>query len=153
VIGPLRRAWIAFAPHAFARWGRPDDRELGLLGEELAARELRRRGWRVLGRRVRTPRGEVDLVVALGGQVWCIEVKSQRASSAPLWRPGERFRDRDRSRQLRAARFVAGAAQGRGAPARVDLIEVWIDTRSGSARVQRRAAARAAGSAASEALD
>lgn len=124
-----------------------------MLGEELAARELKRRGWRVLGRRVRTPRGEVDLVVAMAGRVYCIEVKSQRASSAPSWRPGERFRERHKHRQMQAARFVADAAQGPATMARLDLIEVWIDTRTGSSRVERRAAARAAGSGASDVLD
>lgn len=47
----------------------------GRRGEALAVWSLRLTGWRVLARRARTPRGEVD-IVALRGRVICfVEVK------------------------------------------------------------------------------
>lgn len=47
----------------------------GRRGEALAAWYLRLKGWRVLARRAKTPRGEVDLVVRRGRTVAFVEVK------------------------------------------------------------------------------
>lgn len=47
----------------------------GRRGEWLAALYLRLAGWRILARRVKTPRGEVDLVARRGRTVAFIEVK------------------------------------------------------------------------------
>ena len=139
------RAWtLVNAPALWIRCARPDDRELGLLGEELAARHLVRSGWRILGRRVRTPAAEIDLLARDGRELVCVEVKtarrrqvvSLRGGSAEgdatdlRWRPGARCDARQLARLVRAGRFVAhgGArSEGRAAGARVDLIEVWVE--------------------------
>jgi len=47
----------------------------GRRGEGLAAWYLRLKGWRILARRVRTPRGEVDIVARRGRTVCFVEVK------------------------------------------------------------------------------
>lgn len=47
----------------------------GRHGEWLAAWYLRCKGWRILAQRVKTPRGEIDLVARRGGTVAFIEVK------------------------------------------------------------------------------
>jgi len=47
----------------------------GRRGEGLAALWLRLTGWRILARRVKTPRGEVDLIARRGRTVAFIEVK------------------------------------------------------------------------------
>ena len=47
----------------------------GRKGEGLAAMWLRLHGWRILGRRVKTPRGEIDLVARRGRTVAFVEVK------------------------------------------------------------------------------
>ena len=56
---------------------------LGRRGEVLAAWYLRLTGWRVLARRLKTPRGEIDLIARRGGTVIFVEVK-WRASAASL---------------------------------------------------------------------
>ena len=55
----------------------------GRRGETLAAWFLRLKGWRIVGRRLKTPRGEVDLVARRGRTVAFVEVK-WRASPADL---------------------------------------------------------------------
>jgi len=48
----------------------------GLLGEETVADGLRRAGWRVLGQRVRTRVGEIDIVARRGDSIVFVEVKT-----------------------------------------------------------------------------
>jgi putative endonuclease len=50
---------------------------LGILGEELACRELRRLGYAVLARRYRTRYGEIDIIAQDGDIVVFIEVKTR----------------------------------------------------------------------------
>jgi putative endonuclease len=49
----------------------------GRRGEAIAAWWLRLHGWRILAQRVRTPRGEVDLVAKRGKTLAFIEVKAR----------------------------------------------------------------------------
>ncbi|PZU60186.1 MAG: YraN family protein [Sphingobium sp.] len=55
----------------------------GRQAERLCAWWLRLKGWRILGRRVRTPLGEVDLIARRGAMIAFIEVKA-RANDAEL---------------------------------------------------------------------
>lgn len=55
----------------------------GRRGERRAAWWLRLHGWRVLARRVKTPRGEIDLIARRGRTVAFVEVK-WRAGKAGL---------------------------------------------------------------------
>lgn len=72
----------------------------GRRGERLAAWYLRLKGWKVLARRAKTPRGEVDLIVRRGRMVVFVEVK-WRATSEQL----------DEAIDERRLRRVAGAAE------------------------------------------
>ncbi len=47
----------------------------GRQGEAMAAWFLRFQGWRIVGERVKTPRGEVDLIARRGKTVAFVEVK------------------------------------------------------------------------------
>lgn len=55
----------------------------GRQAERLCAWWLRLKGWRILGRRVRTPVGEIDLIARRAGLVAFVEVKA-RTSAAGL---------------------------------------------------------------------
>ena len=120
----LRRRWLLGAPLSFLRWSRPTPAELGLVAEELVARELARRGWRVVGRRVATRAAEIDIVALDHDETVCVEVKSGRAGR---WRPGEHLRPRPLARQRRAAREVARRLSRDPRKARVDLAELVVD--------------------------
>lgn len=66
--------------------------ELGKLGERIAERWLCREGWRVLARRWRSGRRDVDLIVTRERTVAFVEVKARRGlgfgdpSTAVHWR-------------------------------------------------------------------
>jgi putative endonuclease len=53
----------------------------GRRGETLAAFWLLVRGWKILGRRVRTPLGEVDLIARRGAILAFIEVKWRKSAA------------------------------------------------------------------------
>jgi len=54
----------------------------GRFGEDAAAEYLRRRGFEILARNVRTAFGEIDLVALDGGVVVFVEVKARRGAGA-----------------------------------------------------------------------
>lgn len=110
------------------RTGTPRDERhrVGRSGEAAAARRLRRTGFRVLRRNLRTPFGEVDLLCRERATGICVivEVKTSAASD-PLVRGGGRLRRDQRERLLRVARYLR---QRRGERAvRIDLVTVDLD--------------------------
>ena len=54
----------------------------GRMAETIAANFLRLKGWTILDRRVRTPAGEVDIVMRRPGLVAFVEVKSRKDQAA-----------------------------------------------------------------------
>ena len=54
----------------------------GRQAEAIAAAFLRGKGWTILAERVRTPRGEVDLVAHRPGLLAFVEVKARRDAAA-----------------------------------------------------------------------
>jgi len=90
----------------------------GRRGESFAALWLRLRGWRILDRRVKTARGEIDLVAKRRRQLAFIEVK---------WRSTAQGRDAaiDAHRLRRvaaAAEAVAHRYAGPGDSIRIDVL-------------------------------
>ena len=60
-----------------------DDRsQLGLHGEQVAARFLQDRGHQILASRFRTRIGELDLVTRSGGHIYFVEVKTRRTNES-----------------------------------------------------------------------
>jgi putative endonuclease len=55
---------------------------LGRAAEDLVAHRLRRAGWRIVGRNVRLPSGELDVVALDGSTLVFVEVKAGRAGTA-----------------------------------------------------------------------
>ena len=90
----------------------------GRRGEALAAWYLRFKGWRILARRVRSSRGEIDLVARRGSVVAFVEVK-WRARAADLDQAVDHYRLR---RVPAAAEAVAHRYAKCGDQQQIDLV-------------------------------
>ncbi|MDF2722833.1 MAG: hypothetical protein K0Q59_2508 [Paenibacillus sp.] len=55
-----------------------DRRQLGRMGEQLAARYLQEQGYRIMERNWRCPKGELDMVAAYLETIVFVEVRSRR---------------------------------------------------------------------------
>jgi putative endonuclease len=79
----------------------------GRRGEALAGWYLRLKGWRILARRVTTPRGEIDLVARRRRTVAFVEVKWRRSEAELALSIDEwRLRRVAAAAEASAARFV-----------------------------------------------
>ena len=118
---------------------------LGDLGEQIAVEYLRRRGYDVLARNVRTPRGEIDLITSHGAALVFVEIKTRRVSARqhrirpdqdPL--AGLGARQQARLRRLAAAwlRDTRARPHSHAAAIRFDVIAVVVDTRGRTRRVE-----------------
>jgi putative endonuclease len=90
----------------------------GRRGEGWAALWLRLQGWRVIARRVKTPRGEIDLIARRGHTVAFVEVK-WRAVGAGLDTAIDEYRLR---RVAEAAEAVAHRYARPGETLRIDVL-------------------------------
>lgn len=90
----------------------------GRKGEGFAALWLQLQGWQVLDRRVKTPRGEIDLVARRRRQVAFVEVK-WRSSGELLDTAIDAYRLR---RVASAAEAVAHRYAGPGDSIRIDVL-------------------------------
>lgn len=90
----------------------------GRRSEGWAALWLRLHGWRIVDRRVRTPRGEIDLIARRGRTLAFVEVK-WRGSGAAL----DQAIDEHRLRRVAAAAEAVGHRYARGGDAmRIDVL-------------------------------
>jgi putative endonuclease len=97
----------------------------GELGERIAERWLRRRGWRIVQRRFRTGRRDIDLVVERDGIVAFVEVKARRG--AGFGGPVQAVNHRKR-KQLERSAMVWICRHGREAESyRFDVVGVLLD--------------------------
>jgi len=127
---PAARLW----PWQGWRWRRlRADHRLGRLGEALAERALRRRGYRVVARNLRRhagealPNGEIDLVAIEGGEMVFLEVKTR--ARRDIRYPAEAAVDAQKRHHLeRFARRFAGRFPGLGFPSgriRYDVVVIY----------------------------
>jgi putative endonuclease len=123
--GGLQRAGSAFAGHV----------RLGAWGEQLAARRLRRRGYRIIARNYRAGGAEVDLIALDGDTLVFIEVKTRRRRAcgeaaeavnphkcAQIKRAAAFFVQRQRAGE-RNVRFDVVTLSGLGRRARLEIIK------------------------------
>lgn len=98
--------------------GRLAAEQRGRQGERLAGWWLRLKGWSIVGRRVRTPAGEIDLIARRGAMVAFVEVKARKTGQAL----DEAIDERRLSRVAAAAETVAAVYMKPGDDMRIDVI-------------------------------
>ena len=132
ILGWLRRAWGGAEP-------------LGARGEQAAAALLVSRGFRVLGRNIRLPFGEIDILAEDpdGRTVVVVEVKSRwrgrGVTGASAQVAPEASITRRKARTLVRLLDAMVAANGWGArPKRIDVVAVEFFEDGGGARVEAR---------------
>lgn len=91
----------------------------GRRAESVAAWWLRLKGWAILGRRIRTPVGEVDLIARRGRTLAFVEVKA-RSSSADAALALDEFR----LRRVAAAAEALAHRYARAGDIRIDAMIV-----------------------------
>ncbi|NUQ39141.1 MAG: YraN family protein [Caldilineales bacterium] len=99
-------------------------KDLGALGEELAAAALQQAGLRIMARNWRCPAGEIDLVAEEKGVLAVVEVKTRRgrAGGAP-----EQAVDPWKQQKLCELAEVLSEALGWDGPVRIDMVGVEFD--------------------------
>ena len=113
---------------------RPPTRPLGQLGEDVAARFLERRGYRILARNLRSRLGEIDLVARDGGTLVFVEVKARRGGAGEP--PQVAVDARKRSRLARLALEYLAREWLRDLACRFDVVAVTLDAAGGPPRVE-----------------
>ena len=112
----------------------PEHLRTGLWGEEQAERFLKKLGWRILGRRVRLGRDELDLVARAGEVLVFVEVKTR--GSEEFGRPAAAV-DRGKRHSLsRAAVHYLQKLRERPAFFRFDVVEVIGTAEAGAPRIR-----------------
>ncbi len=105
---------------------------LGNEGERLAARYLRRQGYKILARRYRTALGELDLIARDGACIVFVEVKTRRSTVA-----GQPHEAVDRAKQAQLTRLALAFLKRYRRleqPARFDVISIiWEGQAEGQA--------------------
>lgn len=97
-------------------------RDLGLRGELLAARELKRRGYEILERRWTCRAGEIDIVAKDGDTVVIVEVKTRARND--LFSPVDAVDSNKRRKLVQLARAYAHATLADDAIVRFDIVGI-----------------------------
>jgi putative endonuclease len=97
---------------------------LGRVGERIAARWLRRRGWRVIGERFRSGHRDLDLIVERDSTVAFVEVKTRRGTA--FGDPVEAVSWRKRRELIRSASVWVDRFGAPGAAYRFDVVGVVV---------------------------
>lgn len=130
----IAQAWRS----CLARFATP--KPLGAVGEALAVRYLRRRGYRILARNVRSAIGELDLIALAPDRrtIVFIEVKARRApteqhaDSQPP--PEANITARKRAKLVTLARAESRRRDWNDRPKRIDVVAVTLRGRSPAIR-------------------
>lgn len=96
--------------------------QLGIIGEEIAAKELTARGYAVLARRYRTRQGEIDIVCEHEGTLVFVEVRAR--ASAEFGRAAESVTDAKKRKVSAMAADYLARNEIANRPCRFDVVAV-----------------------------
>jgi putative endonuclease len=108
--------------------------QLGESGEAIAARALRRAGYRILAERYACPEGEIDLVARDRDTLVFVEVKTR--SSADRYPPGEAVHRRKQRQVARVAQHYLAVTRAGDVPCRFDVVAITVPEDGGAPQVE-----------------
>lgn len=113
-----------------------DKRKTGLLGEALAAKYLKSKGFKILARNYSLPYGELDLVASKEDVIHFVEVKSVTCEMSESgvsremsleFNPAERIDGRKLIKIENAAQAYLASRAASGSDWQIDAALVWVD--------------------------
>lgn len=100
-------------------------KSLGQRGEALAAAHLEGKGYRILGRNLRTSEGEIDLLAEEGKWLVFVEVRTRR--SREFGTPEESITAEKKNRLIRVAEaYLEGQNALQERPWRIDVVAIEL---------------------------
>ena len=108
-------------------------KQLGDVGEEIAARELTRRGYTVRERNWRCPEGELDIIAEQGESLVFVEVRTRRGDR--FGTPEESITLAKRAHLIAAAQAYLQAHSLQDRDWRIDVVAVAMSDRGQLQRV------------------
>ncbi|MEK7138004.1 MAG: YraN family protein [Patescibacteria group bacterium] len=111
----------------------------GKLGEDIAAKYLKNKGYKILARNYRKPWGEIDIIAEKKGTLVFVEVKTQKAGFE--WRPEENVNRHKKAQLSRIINTYLKDSQVYGlinqeANWQIDVLAIELDFDSNNARVE-----------------
>ena len=105
--------------------------EIGALGETLAAKYLKKNGYKLLERNRHESHNEIDLIVSDKQFIVFVEVKTRSASAddlyLPFGSPAAAVDRRKQARLLRAAQDYLRTHNTGGKQPRMDVVEIYLE--------------------------
>lgn len=102
-----------------------EKKDIGIIGEDLASKFLKKKGYKILHRNYRTIFGEIDAVARRGGLIIFIEVKTRSTSSlGPPCLAVTRLKARH---IIKNALFYLKSRRLSDAKWRIDIVSVKLD--------------------------
>jgi putative endonuclease len=81
------------------------NQKIGLWGEQAAAEYIQKKGYEILGKNIRTPHGEIDIIARVEGVIVFVEVKARTSRTFGL--PEEGLTRRKLAHMLACASYYA----------------------------------------------
>ena len=97
-------------------------RLLGVKGEDLAVKFLKKKGYRILSRNYKTPLGEIDIVAEEGETLVFVEVKTRADNS--FGQPFEAVNYRKREKLRKVALYYLKNCCKKDLPSRFDVLSI-----------------------------
>ena len=97
-------------------------RLLGIKGEDLATKFLKRKGYRILSRNYKTPLGEIDIIAEDGETLVFVEVKTRTDNSYGL--PFEAVNHKKQEKLRKIALYYLKNRLRKDVPSRFDVLSI-----------------------------
>ena len=109
-------------------------RDVGALGEEIAADHLADGGYRILERNFRTREGEIDIIAEKDGVLIFVEVRARRSHSCGT--PEESVTERKKERLVALAEAYMEGRDGLPEEWRIDVMAIDLGPREEVVRLE-----------------